>query len=71
MVPHAVRLVCGPDQRWIMAYSVVAAPVLLVIADIVGRLVVWPAELRVGVVTALLGAPVLIWLVRRAERGGL
>ena len=71
MVPHAVRLVSGPDQRWIMAHSVVAAPVLLVVADIVGRLVVWPAELRVGVVTALLGAPVLIWLVRRAERGGL
>lgn len=71
MVPHAVRLICGPDQRWVMAYSVVAAPILLVVADIVGRLVVWPAELRVGVVTAFLGAPVLILLVRRSERGGL
>lgn len=71
MIPHAVRLVTGPDHRWIMAYSVVAAPILLVVADVIGRLVVWPAELRVGVVTAFLGAPVLIWLVRRAERGGM
>jgi iron complex transport system permease protein len=71
MVPHAVRLLTGPDQRWILAYSVVVAPVLLLAADIAGRLLVWPAELQAGVVTAFLGAPVLILLVRRAERGGL
>lgn len=71
MIPHAVRLVTGPDHRWIMAYSVVAAPILLVVADIIGRLVAWPAELRVGIGTAFLGAPVLILLVRRAERGGM
>ncbi|MET3859347.1 iron complex transport system permease protein [Dietzia sp. 2505] len=71
MVPHAVRLFTGPDQRWVLAFSVVLAPVLLIAADIAGRLVVWPAELQAGVVTAFLGAPVLILLVRRAERGGV
>ncbi|MFN3601806.1 MAG: FecCD family ABC transporter permease [Dietzia sp.] len=71
MVPHAVRLLTGPDQRWILAYSMVGAPVLLLAADIAGRLLVWPAELQAGVVTAFLGAPVLILLVRRAERGGM
>lgn len=71
MIPHAVRLITGPDQRWVLTFSMVLAPVLLLFADILGRLVVWPAELQAGVVTAFLGAPVLILLVRRAERGGL
>ncbi|GAA3956472.1 iron chelate uptake ABC transporter family permease subunit [Gordonia caeni] len=65
MIPHAVRMTVGPDQRWVMAFAVVLGPVLLLTADIVGRLVIWPDELSVGVVTPLVGAPVLIWLVRR------
>jgi iron complex transport system permease protein len=65
MVPHVVARVTGPDWRWILAYSVVVAPALLLAADIVGRLVIRPAELPAGIVTAFLGAPVLIWLVRR------
>ncbi|MEV4707058.1 iron chelate uptake ABC transporter family permease subunit [Actinoplanes sp. NPDC049316] len=65
MVPHLVRWIVGPDQRWIFGYTVVLGPVLLLVADIVGRLVVRPGELRVGVVTAFVGAPVLIWWVRR------
>jgi iron complex transport system permease protein len=71
MVPHAVRAVTGPDQRWVFALSAVLAPVLLLLADILGRLLAWPAELQAGIVTAFLGAPVLVLLVRRAERGGL
>ncbi|MDI1461641.1 iron chelate uptake ABC transporter family permease subunit [Catellatospora sp. KI3] len=67
MVPHAVRWFTGPDQRWIMAYTAVAAPVLLLAADVVGRVVIRPGELRSGIVTALIGAPVLILLVRRAK----
>ncbi|MDE3721824.1 iron chelate uptake ABC transporter family permease subunit [Nocardiopsis sp. N85] len=69
MVPHAVRLLTGPDQRWILPFTLVLAPVLLLVSDVIGRLVVWPAELQVGVITALLGAPVLILLVRRAKAG--
>ncbi|MGB3485921.1 MAG: iron chelate uptake ABC transporter family permease subunit [Mycobacterium sp.] len=65
MVPHAVRRFTGPDWRWILAYSVVVAPALLLAADIIGRVVIRPAELPAGIVTAFLGAPVLIWLVRK------
>jgi iron complex transport system permease protein len=65
MVPHAVRRFTGPDWRWILAYAVVVAPALLLAADIVGRVVIRPAELPAGIVTAFLGAPVLIWLIRK------
>lgn len=65
MVPHAVRRITGPDQRWIMPFTLVLAPVLVLLADIVGRLIIRPAELQVGVVIAFLGAPVLIALIRR------
>jgi len=64
-VPHAVRSLVGPDDRWVLPLSMVAAPVLLLGADVLGRLLVSPNELQVGVVTAFLGAPVLIALVAR------
>jgi len=67
MIPHVVRWMVGPDQRWIFVYTIVCAPILLLLADIVGRLVVRPGELRVGIVTAFVGAPVLIWWIRRAR----
>jgi iron complex transport system permease protein len=71
MVPHIVRWIVGPDQRWIFVYTVLCSPILLLLADIAGRLVVRPGELRVGIVTAFVGAPVLIWWVRRARVSGL
>jgi iron complex transport system permease protein len=64
-IPHAVRAVTGPDLRWVLPYSMVAGAVLLLSADVVGRIVVRPGELQVGIVTAVLGAPVFIALVRR------
>ncbi|WP_223145137.1 FecCD family ABC transporter permease [Actinotalea subterranea] len=64
-VPHAVRALTGPDDRWVLPLSAVAAPVLLLLADVLGRVVAAPAELQVGVVTAFLGAPVLIALAGR------
>nr|WP_205709700.1 iron chelate uptake ABC transporter family permease subunit [Kineococcus siccus] len=64
-VPHVVRAVTGPDQRWVLPFSCVLAPALLLLADVLGRVVVPPGELQVSIVTALLGAPVLIALVRR------
>jgi iron complex transport system permease protein len=67
MVPHVVRWIVGPDQRWIFVYTIACGPILLLLADIVGRLVVRPGELRVGTVTAFVGAPVLIWWIRRAR----
>jgi iron complex transport system permease protein len=65
MVPHAVRPFTGPDWRWILAYATVVAPTLLLAADILGRVVIRPAELPAGIVTAFIGAPVLIWLIRK------
>ncbi len=64
-IPHAARLITGPDFRWMLAYSAALAPSLLLTADILGRVVAGPGELQVGIVTALIGAPVLIILVRR------
>jgi iron complex transport system permease protein len=64
-VPHAARLVCGPDQRWVLPYSMVIAPVLLIGSDVFGRVINSPEELQVGIVTAFLGAPVFIALCRR------
>lgn len=71
MVPHVARWIVGPDQRWILAYTLVLAPMLLITADIVGRLIMRPAEVPVGIVTAFVGAPVLIVLIRRRKASGL
>lgn len=71
MVPHIARWIVGPDQRWILAYTIVLAPVLVLAADILGRIVIRPAEFPVGIVTAFVGAPVLILLVRRKRASGL
>ncbi|MFI8568166.1 iron chelate uptake ABC transporter family permease subunit [Rhodococcus sp. NPDC078407] len=71
MIPHMVRWFVGPDQRWILIYTVFAAPALLLLSDVVGRLVIRPGELQVGIVTAFVGAPVLILLVRRQRASGL
>ena len=64
-VPHIARGLVGPDYRWIVPYSMVLGAILLLSSDVAGRLVARPAELQVGVVTALVGAPFFIWLVRR------
>src|SRR5690625_3454047 len=66
-VPHAVRALTGPDDRWVLPLSTLAAPGLLLGADVVGRVLLSPDELRVGVVTSFLGAPVLIALVTRRK----
>lgn len=71
MIPHVARWFVGPNQRWIFAYSAVLAPSLLVAADILGRIVMRPGEIPVGIVTAFVGAPVLIVLVRRKKVSGL
>ena len=69
MMPHMARWLVGADHRWSLPVTLLATPSLLLIADIIGRLIV-PGELRVSVVSAFIGAPVLIFLVRRKPRGG-
>jgi iron complex transport system permease protein len=70
-IPHVARLVTGPDYRWILPYSAVLAPTLLLGSDVIGRVVALPGELQVGVVTAVLGAPFFIILVRRRKLADL
>ena len=64
-VPHVARMIVGPDYRWALPYSMLLAPCLLLTADVVGRVIARPGEVQVGIVTALIGAPVFIALVRR------
>ena len=66
-VPHVARAICGPDHRWVLPWSMVLAPALLLGADVVGRVVARPGELQVGIVTALVGAPFFVALVRRRK----
>jgi iron complex transport system permease protein len=68
MVPHLARALVGPNLKWAFAYSGVAGAIILVTADIVARLVIWPAEAPAGLLTAIIGAPVLAALARGAMR---
>ncbi|MFF7557806.1 FecCD family ABC transporter permease [Streptomyces olivaceus] len=70
-VPHAVRMFTGPDHRWILPYSALLAPVLLLVADVLGRVVARPGEVQVGVVTAAVGCVPFILLVRRRGKAAL
>jgi len=68
IVPHAVRLTLGPDNRLLVPVAAVAGGVFLVACDTLGRVVFAPAEVPVGIVTALFGAPFFLWLLRH-QRG--
>ncbi|MEV7227373.1 iron chelate uptake ABC transporter family permease subunit [Polymorphospora sp. 2-325] len=65
VVPHLVRMVTGPDYRWLLPYTIVYSPVLLLAADVAGRIVARPGEIQVGVIVAFIGGPFFIALVRR------
>lgn len=70
-VPHVARAVTGPSYRWILPYSMLLAPILLLGADIIGRVISPPGEVQVGIVTAFIGAPFFIALVRRRKLASL
>ncbi|MFD7747477.1 FecCD family ABC transporter permease [Streptomyces sp. NPDC059698] len=67
VVPHTCRLLVGVDHRWLLPLSTVLGAVLLTAADVVGRIVARPSEVDVGIVTALVGAPFFIYIVRRQK----
>lgn len=72
VVPHLLRLANGPDHRRLLVDSALLGAALLIAADMIARSVVAPAELPIGIVTAILGAPVFLWiLMRRRGFGGL
>nr|WP_127893134.1 iron ABC transporter permease [Streptomyces sp. S10(2018)] len=67
LVPHTCRLLAGVDHRWLLPLSALGGAVLLTAADVVGRVVARPAEIDVGILTAILGAPFFIHIVRRQK----
>ncbi|MFD4367560.1 FecCD family ABC transporter permease [Rhodococcus sp. NPDC058521] len=71
VVPHVARAITGPDYRWLVPYAGLLGGIMLVTADVIGRVVVRPGELQVGIVLAIFGAPFFIALVRRRKLVGL
>ncbi|AYC30460.1 FecCD family ABC transporter permease [Paenisporosarcina cavernae] len=65
IIPHLVRSLVGIDHRWVLPYSAIGGAILLLLADIIGRYVLMPQELPVGVMTALIGVPFFIYVARR------
>jgi len=68
IVPHACRFACGPDHRLLVPAATLAGGAFLVLADTLARTVLAPQQLPVGVVTALIGAPVFLWQLHRLHR---
>lgn len=64
IVPHIVSVLVGVDYRWILPYSAILGAIIMLLADLVGRLVIQPSELPVGLVMPLIGAPFFIYLIR-------
>lgn len=62
-----MRLLMGPDNRWLVPATALAGGVLLTVADTVGRVIIRPEELAVGIITPLIGAPLFIWIVRQVK----
>ncbi|MCD1632480.1 iron ABC transporter permease [Martelella mediterranea] len=67
VVPHACRLIVGVDHRWLLPFSALGGGILLLASDIIGRIAARPGEVDVGIITALVGGPVFIWIVRRQQ----
>src|SRR5699024_8841258 len=67
VVPHVARMVMGPDYRWILTGSLLFGPVMLLGADLIGRVLIPRTELEAGLVVAAVGAPVMIAIVRRVR----
>ncbi|MFF0242247.1 FecCD family ABC transporter permease [Rhodococcus pyridinivorans] len=67
VVPHLCRLLIGIDNRWLLPFSALVGAGLLTAADVVGRIVARPTEIDVGIITALIGAPFFVYIVRRQK----
>ncbi|WP_077611293.1 FecCD family ABC transporter permease [Clostridium sp. Marseille-P2415] len=67
MIPHTMRLVCGPNLRYVIPMSAIGGAILLTVSDIIGRLIGYPGELEAGIVTAFFGAPILILIAMRVK----
>ena len=68
IIPHAVRLIWGADHRFLLPLSVLSGAIFLILADLIARTAQAPAEIPIGVITALCGAPFFLYLLRRRKR---
>ena len=67
IAPHLCRLIVGLDHRWLLPFCAVLGAVLLTVSDVLGRIVARPDEIDVGILTALVGAPFFIYIVRKQK----
>lgn len=70
VVPHLLRLATGPDHRFLLVNAALLGAALLILADVIARVIIAPAELPIGIVTAVLGGPFFLWILLR-KRGVL
>ncbi|MEM9954845.1 MAG: iron ABC transporter permease [Chloroflexota bacterium] len=70
MIPHVVRMLVGPDHRRVMLVSVLVGGIFLIWVDILARIVIRPAEMPLGIITGVIGAPFFIYIMHRNERSG-
>ncbi len=68
IIPHAVRLIWGPDHRTLLPLSALSGAILLILADTASRTLIAPTEIPVGIITAFLGAPFFLFLLRRKKK---
>ena len=67
MIPHTIRLILGSNMKSIVPMSAIGGAILLTISDVIGRVIGSPGELEVGIITAFLGAPILVIIARKAK----
>jgi iron complex transport system permease protein len=68
IIPHAVRLIWGPDYRFLLPLSMVSGAIFLILADLLARTLLGPSEIPIGVITAMVGAPFFLYILRRRSR---
>jgi len=70
IVPHLIRLWFGPDYRRLLPLSIFGGATMLLICDVIARVIIAPQEIPVGIITALVGAPFFLWVLRNAKNQG-
>jgi iron complex transport system permease protein len=68
IIPHAMRLIWGPDHRFLLPLATFAGAIFLILADTAARTMLAPTEVPIGVITAFLGAPFFLYLLRQKKR---
>jgi iron complex transport system permease protein len=71
LIPHLFRMLIGPDHRLLLPVSAIGGALFLITSDLIGRVVIPPFEIRVGIITAVLGSPYFLYLIIRYQRKGL